>query len=124
MTATTVEEWVAQGNQITVINGFTGIAPKQKFNNREVKLRGRAKEQAQMLPRLNEEQAKELSDWLDAKLGRTLELANYMNCSSTKIGLIKNRKTPCSKTQFEMMKKGMRAIEGVKHESNQNPMRT
>ena len=117
MTATTVEEWVAQGNQITVINGFTGIAPKQKFNNREVKLRGRAKEQAQMLPRLNEEQAKELSDWLDAKLGRTLALANYMNCSATKIGLIKNRKTPCSKTQFEMMKKGMRAIEGVKHES-------
>ncbi len=97
MTATTVEEWVAQGNQITVINGFTGIAPKQKFNNREVKLRGRAKTQTQM-SRLNEEQAKELSDWLDAKLGRTLALANYMNCSATKIGLIKNRKTPCSKT--------------------------
>ncbi|RSO82902.1 hypothetical protein EA748_08095 [Acinetobacter ursingii] len=115
MTATTVEEWLAQGNKITVIQGFTGIAPKQKFNNREVKLRGRAKPQAQM-PRLTEEQAKELSDWLDAKLGRTLDLANYMNCSSTKIGLIKNRKTPCSKTQFEMMKKGMRAIEGVKHE--------
>ena len=118
---TTVEEWLAQGNKITVIQGFTGIAPKQKFNNREVKLRGRAKTQTQM-PRLSKEQAKELSDWLDAKLGRTLELANYMNCSSTKIGLIKNRKTPCSKTQFEMMKKGMRAIEGVKHESNQNPL--
>ena len=42
---TTVEEWLAQGNKITVIQGFTGIAPKQKFNNREVKLRGRAKTQ-------------------------------------------------------------------------------
>ncbi len=112
---TTVEEWLAQGNKITVIQGFTGIAPKQKFNNREVKLRGRAKTQTQM-PRLSKEQAKELSDWLDAKLGRTLALANYMNCSSTKIGMIKNRKTPCSKTQFEMMRKGMRAIEGVSHD--------
>ena len=113
--STTVEEWLAQGNEITVIQGFTGVTPKQKLNNREVKLRGRAQSQTQM-PRLSEEQAKELSDWLEAKLGRTLDLANYMNCSSTKIGLIKNRKTPCSKTQFEMMKKGMRAIEGVSHD--------
>ena len=52
----TVEEWLAHGNKITVIEGFTGISPKQKFNNREVKLRGRAKTQTQM-PRLNEEQA-------------------------------------------------------------------
>ena len=126
-----IEAWLAQGNQINVINNGASTYNKA-LNNKpknaqsamsKVMAKSVAVQREKIRARQEEDKAHKedvlaMGKWLDEKKGRAKQLSKLMGHAHGYISQVKMFTRPCSKEKMEVIKQKMKEIERLENITN------